>query len=129
MVSINSALSVDLTGQVASESIGPRQFSGTGGQVDFVRGAALSKGGRSFLCLNSVAETQKGRISRIQSTLTPGSVVTTLRTDVHHIVTEYGAVDLRNRDTRERAKRLISIAHPDFRDQLENEAREQGIIH
>lgn len=126
MVSINSALTVDLTGQVCSESLGFKQLSSTGGQVDFVRGATISKGGRSFIALASTAETKKGRISKITTGLPLGSVVTTPRTDVHYIVTEYGVAYLRNKSLADRIEAMISIAHPDFRDQLRQEAREVG---
>ncbi len=119
MVSLNSALQVDLTGQVVSETIGYRQFSGTGGQVDFIRGAAWSKGGRSILAFHSTAS--GGKISRICSHIDEGASVTTPRTDVHFIVTENGIADLRGKSIPERAKSLIAIAHPDFRETLEKE--------
>jgi 4-hydroxybutyrate CoA-transferase len=119
MVSINSSIQVDLTGQAASESIGHRQFSGTGGQADYVRGAAWSRGGRSILAFQSTAA--DGKISRIVSTLDKGAIVTTTRTDIHFVVTEYGIADLRGRSVPERAKALIHIAHPRFRDQLRDE--------
>jgi len=119
VVSINSCLQVDLLGQVASDTIGPLQFSGVGGQVDFVRGAARSKGGKSILAFPSTAG--GGKYSRIVPRLDPGAVVTTSRCDVHYIVTEYGIANLRGKSVRERAEQLIAIAHPDFRRQL-NEA-------
>lgn len=119
VVSINSCLQVDLLGQVASDTIGPLQFSGVGGQVDFVRGAARSKGGKSILAFPSTAG--GGKYSRIVSVLDPGAVVTTSRCDVHYIVTEYGIANLRGKSVRERAKQLIAIAHPDFREQLNKE--------
>lgn len=119
MVSINSTLQVDLTGQAASESIGYKQFSGTGGQADFIRGAAWSNGGRSILAFHSTAT--GGRISRIVPHLDEGAVVTTTRADIHYVVTEYGIADLRGRSVPDRAKALISIAHPNFRDELERE--------
>jgi len=119
MVSINSTLQVDLTGQAASESIGYKQFSGTGGQADFIRGAAWSKGGRSILAFHSTAS--GGKISRIVPHLDEGAVVTTTRTDIHFVVTEYGIADLRGKSVPERAKALISIAHPDFRSDLKRE--------
>jgi len=119
MVSINSSLQVDLTGQVASESIGYKQFSATGGQADFVRGAAYSKGGRSIIAFHSTAA--KGKLSRIVSHLDEGAIVTTTRTDVHYIVTEYGIADLRGKSVHQRADALINIAHPDFRNDLRKE--------
>ena len=119
MVSVNSTLQVDLTGQGASESIGYKQFSGTGGQADFIRGAAWSKGGRSILAFHSTASGDK--ISRIVPHLDEGAVVTTTRSDIHYAVTEYGIADLRGKSVPERAKALITIAHPDFRGELKKE--------
>jgi 4-hydroxybutyrate CoA-transferase len=119
----------DLTGQVCSESIGFQQFSATGGQLNFVRGARLSKGGKAFLTLESTAKKADGQIvSRILSALPPGEVVTTPRSDVDYICTEYGAVHLRGKSISQRVKAMISIAHPDFRDQLEKEAKEAKMI-
>ncbi len=120
VVSINSSLQVDFTGQVVSDTIGYRQYSGSGGQVDFVRGAQWSKGGRSILAFHSTAA--RGKLSRIVPHIDEGAVVTTARTDAHYIVTEYGSADLRGKSVPERAKALISIAHPDFREDLEREA-------
>ena len=129
MISVNGALCVDLAGQVCAESIGFRQFSGTGGQVDFVRGARWSKGGKSFLTLASQHVDKAGRrSSNISLTLPPGSIVTTPRADVHCIVTEYGVADLMDEPVDIRAKRLIAIAHPDFRDQLLFDAKKAGYI-
>lgn len=129
LVSINGALQIDLTGQVCSESIGQKQFSGTGGQLDFVRGSQWSSGGMSFIALPSSRVTKAGeRLSKISLTLPLGSAVTTPRSDVQYIVTEYGVADLRNRTLDERARRLISIAHPDFRDELTAEAKKAGLI-
>ena len=119
VVSINSSLQVDLTGQAASESIGPRQFSGTGGQADFVRGAAWSKGGRSIIAFHSTAA--KGTLSRIVPHLDEGAIVTTTRTDIHYIVTEYGIADMRGKSVHQRANALINIAHPDFKTDLRKE--------
>ncbi len=119
MVSINSCIQIDLMGQVVSESIGLKQFSGVGGQVDYVRGASLSKGGKSIIAMPSTAS--KGKISRIVPMITEGSAVTTPRNDVHYIVTEYGIADLRGKSLRERAEALIQVAHPDFREGLLNE--------
>jgi len=116
VVSINSSLQVDLTGQAASESIGYKQFSGTGGQADFVRGAAWSKGGRSIIAFHSTAA--KGKLSRIVPRLDEGATVTTTRTDIHYIVTEYGIADMRGKSVHQRAEALINIAHPDFRGDL-----------
>ncbi len=129
MVSVNSAVSVDLTGQVCAESIGSRQYSGTGGQVDFVRGATLAKNGKAIIAMTSVANTKKGPVSKIAPMLTQGSVVTTLRTDIQYVVTEYGCVNLMYCDIPERAKKLISIAHPDHRDELTFEAKKLGYIY
>lgn len=121
MVAINSALQVDFSGQVASETIGFMQFAGVGGQVDFVRGATRSKGGKAILAFPSTAD--GGKYSRIVPKLPEGGAVTTSRNDVHYIVTEYGIADLRGKSIRERAISLIEIAHPDFRDWLWDEAR------
>ena len=126
MISINSCIEVDLFGQVCSESIGPKNYSGAGGQLDFVRGAMRSKGGKSFIAMPSTAK--GGTISKIKSVLTTGSVVTTTRSDVDNIVTEYGIARLRGKTTSERAKELIAIAHPDFRKQLRKEAQKLHII-
>jgi 4-hydroxybutyrate CoA-transferase len=128
LISVNQALAVDLTGQVCSESIGHAQYSGTGGQVDFVRGARLSKGGKSFIALNSISEKNGKRVNRIPCSLPPGSIVTTLRTDVQYIVTEHGVADLRYKTIGERVKSMINIAHPDFRTLLEEEAKQNGLL-
>lgn len=119
MISINSALQVDMMGQVTAEAIGPKQYSGVGGQMDFVRGATWSKGGKSFIALTSTA--RKGTVSRITAALAPGTPVTTPRNDVDNIVTEYGVAALRGQPIVERARRLIAIAHPDFRDELKDD--------
>lgn len=119
MVAINAALEVDLFGQVAAESIGPKQFSGIGGQLDFIRGAGASKNGRPIITLQSTA--QKDKISRICCQLKAGTPVTTTRNDVHYVVTEYGVADLFCKTNEERAAALIAIAHPNFRDQLREE--------
>ena len=121
MVAINSALGVDLTGQVNSDSLKDYFYSGIGGQVDFIRGAARSKGGKPIIALPSTAK--GGTISRITSAFEAGTGVTTSRGDVHWVATEFGAVNLHGRSVGERAKLLISIAHPDFRSELEAFAR------
>jgi acyl-CoA hydrolase len=128
MVSINNTTQVDLQGQAASESDGHRHISGTGGQLQFVRGAYASKGGKSFICLSSTYDKRGARRSRIVLNLTPGNVVTTPRTDVMFIVTEYGLVNLKGKTVAERAKALIGIAHPDFREELERQAYEHRLI-
>ncbi len=119
MVSINSCIEVDLQGQVSSETMGLKQFSGTGGQVDFVRGSAMSKNGRAIIAIPSTAS--KGAVSRIVPFLTQGAAVTTSRNDIDYIVTEYGVAAMKGRSLRQRAKALIAIAHPKFRPQLEEE--------
>lgn len=116
MVSINSCVEIDLTGQVCSEAVGLRQISGVGGQVDFVRGAKLSRGGRSIIACYSTAK--GGAISKIVPQLGMGTPVTTLRTDVDYVITEYGIAHMRGQSLRNRAKALIAIAHPNFRDEL-----------
>lgn len=116
VVAINSCLQVDFNGQVNSESMGLQQFSGVGGQLDYVRGAAMCPDGKAILAMPSTA--RKGEVSRIVPVFDAGTTVTTTRTDVHYIVTEYGAVNLRGKSLRERARLLISIAHPKFREQL-----------
>ncbi len=113
LVSINSCVQVDFCGQVSSESVGPNQISGVGGQVDFVRGAKMSKGGRSIIAIGSTAG--KGKLSKIVPVLDNGAIVTTSRCDVDYVVTEYGIAQLKGKCIRERAKALIAIAHPDFR--------------
>lgn len=122
MVAINSAIEIDLTGQVCADSIGTRQFSGVGGQMDFVRGASLSEGGKPILALPSV--TNKG-ISRLTPVLKPGAGVVTTRAHVHYVVTEYGIAHLYGKNLRQRASELIRIAHPDHRESLERAAFER----
>ncbi len=118
-ISINNAIDVDLFGQVNAESAGVKHISGTGGQLDFVMGAYLSKGGKSFICMSSTVTGKDGSVkSRIVPTLTPGSIATDPRSCVQYMVTEYGVVNLKGLATWERTERLISIAHPDFRDEL-----------
>jgi len=123
MVAINSAIEVDITGQVCSDSIGSRIYSGFGGQLDFIRGAAYSKGGKPIIALPST--TKKDTVSRIVPMLKTGAGVVTTRADVHYIVTEYGIADLHGRNIRQRVKALIDIAHPKFREELERYAVEQ----
>lgn len=117
---VNAAIEVDLSGQVCADSLGEMPFSGIGGQVDFIRGAARSEGGMPFVCLPSTAK--DGKVSRIVSRLKPGAGVVTSRGDVHWVVTEFGAVNLHGKNMRERARLMISIAHPDFREGLERES-------
>ena len=127
MISINGCLNVDLYGQVGSESAGTRQISGTGGQLDFVTGASMAKGGKSFLCMSSAYTDRQGqRHSRILPSF-GGDIVTTPRSQSHYIVTEYGAVNLAGMNTWQRAEKLIAIAHPDFREELIKKAEQQHI--
>ena len=126
MISINAALEVDLWGQVCAESVGTKHMSGSGGQIDYVRGACQSKGGKSFIAFSSTAK--GGTISKIKPILTPGAVCTTSKNDVDYIVTEYGLAHLRGHSLAQRAKQLIAIAHPDFRDELSFEAKKRGIM-
>jgi 4-hydroxybutyrate CoA-transferase len=129
MISINSAIEVDLTGQVCADSIGPRLYSGVGGQLDFVYGAARSKGGKPIITLPSTATPGGGEaISRIVPSLKTGAGVVTTRNHVHYIATEYGVANLYGRTIKQRAHSLISIAHPDFREELERQARELSYI-
>ncbi|WP_266206110.1 acetyl-CoA hydrolase/transferase family protein [Pontibacter kalidii] len=122
VTAINSAIEIDLTGQVVADTIGKYQFSGIGGQMDFIRGAALSEGGKPIIALPSV--TNKG-ISRITPLINEGAAVTTTRAHVHYVVTEYGVAYLYGKNLRQRAKALINIAHPDHRERLEKEAVER----
>jgi acyl-CoA hydrolase len=128
VVSINNTTQIDLQGQAASESDGHRHISGTGGQLQFVRGAYASKGGKSFLCLSSTYDKRGERRSRIVLNLTPGNIVTTPRSDVMYVVTEYGVVNLKGKSVAERARALISLAHPDFREDLDRQAHENRLI-
>ncbi len=129
MVAINAALEVDLTGQVCSDSLGTYFYSGIGGQVDFIRGAARSEGGKPIIALPSTALVEGRRVSRIVSTLKEGAGVVTSRGDVHYVVTEFGAVDLHGKSIRERAQALIHIAHPDLREDLMTAARERHFVY
>ncbi len=127
-ISINSCIGLDLYGQVCSESAGFRQVSGTGGQLDFVQGAFASKNGKSFMCTHSTRTDKDGKKhSLIHPTLPPGSIVTTPRAAVNYVVTEFGAVNLKGKSTWQRAELLISIAHPEFREELIKEAEKMGI--
>jgi acyl-CoA hydrolase len=126
MVAINSAIEVDLTGQVCSDSVGAYIYSGFGGQVDFIRGAARSKGGRPIIALPATAK--KGELSRIVPFLKQGAGVVTSRADVHYVVTEYGVANLFGKNLRERAEALIRIAHPRFRDELEMAAKATKLL-
>ena len=128
-VSINACLMVDLTGQVASEGIGHRQVSSVGGASDFVRGASHSKGGKSFVCVSSSNVNKEGkRTSNIIFALPPATPVTCPRQDIMNVVTEYGIADIHNQPISERAKRLIAVAHPDFREELTKQAEEAGYL-
>ena len=127
-MSINNAVDLDLFGQVNAESAGIKHISGAGGQLDFVLGAYLSKGGKSFICCSSTFKTKDGQLkSRILPTLNPGSIVTDTRANTHHLVTEYGMVNLKGLSTWQRAEAIISIAHPQFRDELIAEAEKMHI--
>jgi len=127
-ISINNAVDIDLFGQVSSESSGTKQISGAGGQLDFVMGAYQSRGGKSFICLSSTFMNKNGELqSRILPTLHNGSIVTDTRANTHYVVTEYGKVNLKGLSTWERAEALISIAHPQFRDELIAEAEKMHI--
>lgn len=127
-ISINNAVDVDLYGQINAESAGVKHISGAGGQLDFVLGAYLSKGGKSFICCSSTFTTKDGQQkSRIVPTLAQGSVVTDTRANTHYLVTEYGKVCLKGLSTWERAEAIISVAHPDFRDELVKEAEKMNI--
>ncbi len=127
-ISINNCVDIDLFGQISSESSGIKQISGAGGQLDFVLGAYLSKGGKSFICCSSTFTDKQGQVhSRIRPTLENGSVVTDTRANTHYVVTEYGMVNLKGLSAWQRAEALISIAHPDFRDELIAEAEKMHI--
>jgi acyl-CoA hydrolase len=126
MVSINATIEVDLLGQCCSESFGHLQWSGTGGQSDFVRGANVSRGGKSFITTASTAK--HGTVSCIVPTLALGASVTTSKNDVDHVVTEFGVAKLRGQTARQRALNLIAVAHPDFRAELTEAARRMNRI-
>ena len=127
MVSINSCISVDLFGQVSAESVGTRQISGTGGQLDFLEGASISRGGKSFICLKSYYTDAKGKRHSCILPCFAGDIITSPRSQVYYVATEYGVVNLEGASSWERAERLISIAHPDFRDDLILAARKMKI--
>jgi butyryl-CoA:acetate CoA-transferase len=127
-ISINNCVDLDLYGQISSESSGTKQISGAGGQLDFVLGAYLSKGGKSFICCSSTFTDKQGQLhSRIRPTLANGSIVTDTRPNTHYVVTEYGMVNLKGLSGWQRAEAIISIAHPDFRDELIKEAENMHI--
>ena len=128
LTAINNTTQMDLQGQAASESSGHRHISGTGGQLQFIRGAYASKGGKSFICMSSTYERAGVRKSRVVLSLTPGNIATAPRSDMMYVVTEFGTVNLKGKSVPERATAMISLAHPDFRDDLEREARENGLI-
>ena len=122
MFSVNSALQVDCMGQVCAETINGRQYSGIGGQMDFVRGATWAKGGKSVIAMPATAK--NGTISRIVAAFKPGDAVSTPRNDVDYVVTEYGIAHLRGQNIQERARRLIAIAAPQFRDEIREQFKE-----
>jgi itaconate CoA-transferase len=126
MISINSTIEVDILGQCNSEYLGGFEFSGTGGQLDYVRGAFNSRGGKSIIAFYATAH--NGEVSRVVPRFQPGTVVTTPRMDTHFLVTEYGAVNLKGKSTRERALDIISIAHPRFREGLLKEAEVMRLL-
>ena len=127
-ISINNAVDIDLYGQINAESAGTKQISGAGGQLDFVLGASLSNGGKSFICMSSTFTAKDGTVnSRIRPTLANGSIVTDTRANVHYFVTEYGIVNLKGLSSWQKAEAIISVAHPDFRDQLIAEAEQMKI--
>ncbi len=128
LTAINNTTQMDLQGQAASESSGHRHISGTGGQLQFVRGAYASSGGKSFICMSSTYERAGVRASRIVLSLTPGNIATAPRSDMMYVVTEFGMVNLKGKSVPERAKAMISIAHPEFRDDLAREARANGLL-
>ena len=128
LTTINNTTQMDLQGQAASESDGHRHISGSGGQLQFIRAGYASNGGKSFICMSSTYERANTRRSRITLNLTPGNVVTAPRSDMMYVVTEYGLVNLKGKSVPERAKAMISLAHPDFRDDLEREARTNRLI-
>ena len=125
-ISVNACVEIDLFGQVCAESLGTTHYSGSGGQVDFVRGANMSKGGKGFIAMTSTAK--NGEISKIKPILTPGSIVTTSKNEVDFLVTENNIVRLKGRTASERAKMIISLAAPEFREELTFEAKKMNLI-
>jgi len=129
MISINTAMAADIFGQINADNIAGRQHSATGGQVDFVRGAQMSRGGKSFIAMTSTLKDKKGNLqSRIVTRLPLGSCVTTPRSDVQYVATEYGCVNLKPLSMKDRIRAMISLAHPSFRQQLTDDAREAGLL-
>ena len=127
-MSINNAVDIDLFGQVNAESAGTKHISGAGGQLDFVLGAYQSKGGKSFICMSSTHKGKDGSLqSRIRPTLAEGSIVTDTRANIHYLVTEHGIVNLKGLATWQKAERIISVAHPDFREELIQAAAKMNI--
>ncbi len=129
MIAINSAIEIDLTGQIVADSIGQWFYSGIGGHADFIRGAAMAKNGKPIIAMPSTAETKDGIVSRIVSSLSESAGVTTTRGDTHYVVTEYGVAYLHGRNLRERAMSLINIAHPDYRSELLHAAKQRHIVY
>lgn len=128
MISVNTALSIDLMGQVNADNLAGQQYSAVGGQLDFVRGAQMSRGGKSFLAIESTLTNKAGRSSRIVTRFPQGTAVTTPRSDVQYVVTEFGCVNLKPLCMRDRVQAMISLAHPDFRPQLKDEAKAAGLL-
>ena len=128
MTAINNTTQMDLQGQAASESDGHRHISGTGGQLQFVRGSYAAPGGKSFICMSSTYEREGIRKSRVVLSLTPGNIATAPRSDMMYVVTEQGIVNLKGKTVPQRAEAMISIAHPDFRDDLSRQARDHGLL-
>jgi 4-hydroxybutyrate CoA-transferase len=128
MVAINSAIEVDLTGQVCADSIGPRLYSGVGGQVDFIYGASRSKGGKPIIGMPSTAEIKGQLVSKIVPMLKHGAGVVTTRNHVRYVVTEYGIAELYGKTIRQRARALIAVAHPQFHEELEKAAHELNYL-
>jgi acyl-CoA hydrolase len=126
MIAINATTEIDFYGQCASETVAGSYYSSTGGQVDFGTGVQFAKDGKGFICMHSTAK--NGTISRIRPILTPGSVVTTSKNDVDYIVTEYGIAQLKGKSLSQRTQSLISLAHPQFREELRYEAKQTGVL-
>lgn len=126
MIAINATTEIDFYGQCASETVAGRYYSSTGGQVDFGTGVQFAKNGKGFICMHST--TKNGTISRIKSVLAPGSVVSTSKNDVDYVVTEYGITQLKGKSLSQRTQSLISLAHPQFREELLFEAKKRGLL-